>query len=113
MRCRKRPGTLRVHGPRARHAPRADGAGAEPDVPVRLDVAGRGRAASPREALPHIFEPFFTTKDVGEGTGLGLSGVAMGIVREHGGWIDVSSEPGAGSRFTVSCLTRRIPEERA
>jgi two-component system NtrC family sensor kinase len=47
-----------------------------------------------------VFEPFYTTKEVGDGTGLGLS-VSWGIVREHGGWIDIASAPGAGSTFTV------------
>jgi signal transduction histidine kinase len=50
--------------------------------------------------LEHVFEPFFTTKGVGEGTGLGLS-VAYGIIRDHGGWIAVASQPGAGSSFSV------------
>jgi signal transduction histidine kinase len=54
----------------------------------------------PPESLAHLFEPFFTTKDVGEGTGLGLS-VSRGIIREHDGWIDVQSQVGEGSCFTV------------
>ncbi|MBN2576200.1 MAG: HAMP domain-containing protein [Deltaproteobacteria bacterium] len=74
------------------------GGDAEPQYAV-ISVQDEGVGIAP-ELLPRIFEPFFTTKDVGEGTGLGLS-VAYGIVREHGGWIDVTSEPEKGSSFSV------------
>ncbi|MCA9213757.1 MAG: HAMP domain-containing protein [Planctomycetales bacterium] len=64
-----------------------------------IEVRDTGIGMKPDD-LEQIFEPFFTTKDVGEGTGLGLS-IAYGIIQEHGGWIDVQSESGSGSCFTL------------
>jgi two-component system NtrC family sensor kinase len=62
-------------------------------------VTDRG-AGIPPDSLPHVFEPFFTTKEVGEGTGLGLS-VTYGILHEHGGFVDVQSTVGAGTRVSL------------
>jgi signal transduction histidine kinase len=91
-------GDLTIAIERVRARPPADHGGPEGDY-LAIHVIDEGDGI-PDDVLPRIFEPFFTTKDVGEGTGLGLS-VTYGIVREHGGWIDVKSEAREGSRFTV------------
>jgi PAS domain S-box-containing protein len=66
---------------------------------LRLTVSDTGQGIEP-EVMERIFDPYFTTKGTGEGSGMGLA-VVQGIVRSHGGMIEVFSEPGKGSSFHV------------
>jgi two-component system NtrC family sensor kinase len=76
---------------------------------VRVEVRDTGTGMTP-ETLRHLFQPFFTTKPPGMGTGLGLA-VAHGMVTGQGGRIEVESQPGQGSCFTVHlpCVALRAP----
>ena len=69
------------------------------DGGVAVEVADNGKGIPP-EVLPRIFDPFYTTREAGKGTGLGLS-ISYRIVEQHGGRIEVASEVGKGTRFTV------------
>jgi two-component system, cell cycle sensor histidine kinase and response regulator CckA len=74
-------------------------ANAAPGPYVMISVSDTG-SGIPAEVLPHVFEPFFTTKIGDKGTGLGLSTVA-GIVKNHGGFIQIETEPGQGTEFKI------------
>lgn len=71
----------------------------EPGFYLCIEVTDSGIGMD-EETQRKIFEPFFTTKEPGKGTGLGLS-IAYGIIKEHGGYINVQSRPGSGSTFRI------------
>jgi two-component system NtrC family sensor kinase len=79
--------------------PKSPEPGAAPVPMVEVSITDTG-AGIPEENLKRIFDPFFTSKGVGKGTGLGLS-VSHGIVKAHGGSIEVESRLGEGSTFRV------------
>ena len=91
-------GQVRVGMERQRAHDPSDRTGRETEY-VRMYVEDDGHGIAEAD-IQRLFEPFYTTKDVGEGTGLGLS-IVYSIVEDHGGWIDVTSTPGVGSRFSV------------
>ncbi|MAT04518.1 MAG: hypothetical protein CL424_05685 [Acidimicrobiaceae bacterium] len=88
--------TIEAENVEVAHRPDRSESG-RPHVAIRVTDDGRG---IPPELVDRVFEPFLTTKEVGQGSGLGLSTVAA-IVTSHGGWVDVESSLGDGSRFDV------------
>ncbi len=79
------------------------------DEGVQIDVQDHGTGMTGSD-LAHIFEPFFTTRAVGSGQGLGLA-VSYGIVRDHGGSIQVRSQLGRGSTFSVQLPVRPLDNQ--
>ena len=66
---------------------------------VRIEVSDTGTGI-PEDVQRKVFEPFYTTRGVGQGTGLGLSSV-LGVVKQHGGFVSLESEPGKGTAFFI------------
>ena len=78
---------------------------------VKIEVADNGKGIE-KEDISKLFDPFFTTKPVGQGTGLGLS-ISFGIISNHGGTIDVESEFGVGTTFTIILPTNSSELDQA
>ena len=73
--------------------------GSRPGNYILLSIRDTGQGMD-EETLQHVFEPFFTRKEVGKGTGLGLS-MVYGIVKQHEGFLHVTSQPGQGTEFSI------------
>jgi len=74
-----------------------------------ISVADTGKGIR-AEDIRYVFDPGFTTKGVGVGTGLGLS-ISYNIIQKHGGALDVKSEPGKGTEFTIVLPLRQVRGE--
>jgi CheY-like chemotaxis protein len=101
-----RGGTLSIETTNVGHGMRSGGSAREA-VELRLSDTGCGMSDATKA---HIFEPFFTTKELGHGAGLGLATV-YAIVQGMGGTIQVSSEPGRGTTFTMRFPVSKVPLE--
>lgn len=82
--------------------------GPEHKVTVKIMDTGSG---IPPDHIDKLFQPMFTTKEIGQGTGLGLS-ICLGIVKEHGGEIEVKTTPGQGTTFSIQ-LSAEVPALQA
>jgi two-component system NtrC family sensor kinase len=78
---------------------------------VVIDVADNGPGLPP-QVLDRLFEPFVTTRPVGQGTGMGLA-IAYTIVVQHGGTVEVASEPDRGATFRIALPLERVPDAQA
>ncbi|MBF0528381.1 MAG: response regulator [Deltaproteobacteria bacterium] len=78
-----------------------------PDHTLLVEFSDNGPGIPP-EIMGKIFNPFFTTKPIGVGTGLGLS-IIQGIIEDHGGTIEVISEPGSGTTFLITLQMEKKP----
>jgi two-component system, cell cycle sensor histidine kinase and response regulator CckA len=76
---------------------------------VEITITDTGTGIAP-QLLDRIFDPFFTTKAIGTGTGLGLSAV-IGIIKSHGGFLDVQSQVGQGTQFQIYLPTSNAPDK--